>query len=180
MTSLSQMLVENCKRQDTKAQIQFYEMYYKMVYNCCYRILPQAADAEDAMQDSFIKAFDKIHTINDAPIEAWLRRIAINTAIDKLKKRHATLLDLSVYEAATDDEPCYGEEETAWKAEQVKNAINTLPDGYRVVLTLHLLEGYEYDEIASILKIKESSARGQYTRARQKLAELLKLQNITQ
>ncbi|MDR1054791.1 MAG: RNA polymerase sigma factor [Prevotellaceae bacterium] len=177
MISLTEKIIEGCKRRNTKAQMQFYNMFYKVLYNCCYRILPNSMDAEDAMQESFIKAFDKIDTIGNAPPEAWLRRIAINTSIDKLKKRRMALVELDDRMPVLDDEP-YDEEEVNWKVEQVKKSIAQLPDGHRLILTLHLLEGYNYDEIAEILNIKEGTARGQFTRARQKLIELLKQQDI--
>ena len=157
--------------------MQFYRLYYKPVYRCCCRILTQGPEAEDAMQESFIKAFDKLNTIGDAPLEAWLKRIAINTALDKLKKKQLFLTDTDEYAEIEEDDP-YSEEETERKVKQVKEAINRLPDGYRIVLSLHLLEGYEYGEIADILNIQESSVRGQYTRARQKLIECIKNQKI--
>mgnify|MGYP003623366803 CR=1 FL=1 len=177
MISLAEKIIEGCKRQDHKAQMQFYNMYYKMVYNSCYRILSQAMEAEDAMQESFLKAFEKIDMIGDAPPEAWLRRIAINTSIDKLKKKKVTVTELDDRMPVTEEE-AYDEEEIIWKVEQIKKAISRLPDTHRVILTLHLLEGYDYDEIAQILDIKEGTARGQYARARQKLVEFLKQEDI--
>ena len=177
MISLTEKIIDGCKCKNTRAQMQFYKMYYKLVYNCCYRILPQSMDAEDAMQEAFLKIFDKIDTIGDAPLEAWLRRVAINTAIDKLKKSHMNLVEIDEKMPIIDDE-LYNEEETELKIEQVKKAINQLSDGHRIILTLHLLEGYDYEEISDILNIKEGTARGQFARARQKLIELLKQQDI--
>ena len=173
MTHQVENIIEGCKRANSKCQLQFYNMYYKMVYSSCYRILPDAMDAEDAMQEAFLKAFDKIDTIADAPLEAWLRRIAINTSLDKLKKKKVALIELDDKMPIIDDEP-YNEDEITWKVENVKKAVSQLPDRHRVILSLHLLEGFDYSEIAEILNIKEGAARAQYTRARQKLIEFLK------
>lgn len=177
MVSPTEEIIKGCRKQDTKAQLKFYNLYYKMVYNTCYKILYNAMDAEDAMQESFIKAFAKIDILGDAPLEAWLRRIAINTSIDKLKKKHTIEIELDEKLPVLDDEPD-NEEEVVWKVEQVKKAIALLPDSYRLIITLHLLEGYDYDEISSILMIKQATARAQFARARYKLIELLKQQDI--
>ncbi|MDR1896374.1 MAG: RNA polymerase sigma factor [Prevotellaceae bacterium] len=175
-------VIEGCRYRNRKAQMQLYDLFYKMVYNCCHRILLQSTEAEDAMQETFIKAFNKIDTINGAPPEAWLKRIAINTSIDMLKHKHTLAIELSdnleYLCGGSATEELEDEEEIALKVEQVKKAIAQLPDIHRIILTLHLLEGYDYCEIAEILNIKESSARTQFTRARQKLIELLKMTNI--
>ena len=177
MASPLEKLIEDCKRNDNKAQVQFYKLYYKLIYNCCYRILMNAMDAEDAMQESFIKAFNKLDAIGDAPLEAWLRRIAINTSIDKLKRKTLLQIELDERVSIVEDEP-YNEDEIVWKVEQVKKAINQLGDGHRLIITLHLLEGMDYEEIAEILNIREGTARSQFARAKQKLVELLKQQDI--
>lgn len=176
MTKLPEKIIKGCKKQDTKAQMQFYNMYYKIVYNSCFRILSNAMDAEDAMQESFLKAFNKIDTWEDVPIEAWLKRIAINTSIDKLKKQKAILIELDE-RLPVIDEP-YNEEEINWKEEEVKRAIFELTDNYRLILTLHLLEGLDYGEISELLNMKEGTVRVQFARARQKLLEQLRMKNI--
>jgi RNA polymerase sigma-70 factor (ECF subfamily) len=179
MIQLTGKIIEGCKRQETKSQLQFYNMYYKMVYSSCYRILPDAMEAEDAMQESFLKAFDKIDTIGEAPPEAWLRRIAINTSLDILKRKKAALVEPDDRMPVLDEEP-YNEDEINKKVENIKKLIKLLPDGHRIILTLHLLEGYDYEEIAEILNIKEGTARAQYARARQKLIDFLKKQELTE
>lgn len=171
------IIIEGCKQFDNKAQMQFFNIFNKTVYNSCYRILCNTYESEDAMQETFIKAFDKIHTINDAPPEAWLKRIAINTSIDRLKKKKMVFVEFDNRMPDTENEP-YDEDEINWKVEHIINAIDKLPDTHRIILTLHLLEGYDYEEISHILNIKESTARCQYTRARQKLIELLKQNDI--
>ncbi len=164
-------LVEACRAKNTRAQQQLYNTYYKMVYNSCYRIFSNALDAEDCMQESFIKAFEKLDTLGDAPIEAWLRRIAINTSIDYLKKRQIEVTDLNeqMYVVSEEEE----ENELEWQVEQIRKTMGTLPDKYRIVLSLHLFEGFDHQEIAEILNIEAPTVRTQYSRARQKLIEKL-------
>ena len=170
-------LVDGCIKQDVEAQRQFYKAYYKMVYNSCYRILPNPMDAEDCMQETFIKAFDKINTLKDMPVEAWLRRIAINTALDKLKQDKMIWEDIKEqhysYIEETSDEDC-----SEWQVEQVKFAITKLPEAFRIVLSLYLFEGYDHQEIAEILSLKETTVRSQYARAKQRLIEIIKKEQI--
>ena len=174
MSNTAQKIIEGCKNNDANAQMQFYDMYCKPVYNCCLRILQKTTEAEDAMQESFLKAFGKIDTIGDAPSEAWLRRIAINTSVDVLKKKKKIkFTEPNAGLQIAEDEP-YDEEETDRKVNRVKQAIKLLPDGQRMILTLHLIDGFDYEEISKILNIKQGTARAQFTRARQKLAESLK------
>ena len=171
-TSLEQT-VAACKKHDFKAQRAFYNLFYRMVYNTCYRILSNAMDAEECMQDAFVKAFGKFHAIGDAPPEAWLKRIAINTCLDTLKAKQPdwTETDETIYIA---NEPPPDEETMNWKVEQIKVAMEQLPEKYRIILSLYLMEGYDHEEIAEILQLNEATARSQYSRAKQKLIEIIK------
>ncbi len=171
-------LIARCKNQDIRAQRQFYNMYYKMVYNSCCRILSDRMDAEDCMQETFIKAFSKIRTINDAPPEAWLRRIAINTALDKLKQDRVKWVEIDEKDHFYADEQDDENEDIIWKVDQVKKTIGELPEYYRLILTLHLFEGYDHEEISDILKLKVTTVRSQYMRAKQKLVEIVKKEKI--
>ncbi|MCL2042154.1 MAG: RNA polymerase sigma factor [Bacteroidales bacterium] len=171
-TSLEQT-VAACKKHDFKAQRAFYNLFYRMVYNTCCRMLSNAMDAEECMQDAFVKAFGKFHAIGDAPPEAWLKRIAINTCLDALKAKHPdwTETDETLYIV---NEPPPDEETMNWKVEQVKAAMEQLPEKYRIILSLYLMEGYDHEEIAEILQLNEATARSQYSRAKQKLIEIIK------
>lgn len=172
-------LVEGCKKQDIRAQKQFYNTYYKMVYNSCYRILYDPMAAEDCMQETFLKAFAKIDTIGEAPLEAWLRRIAINTALDKLKRNKVEWIEVDeTYCFYVDDPDNEREENIEWQVDQVKKTIGKLPENYRLVLTLYLFEGYDHEEISTILGLKETTIRSQYARAKQKLVEIIKSEKI--
>jgi RNA polymerase sigma-70 factor (ECF subfamily) len=173
MTTSLEQTIAACKKHEFKAQQAFYNLFYKTIYNTCYRILSNAMDAEDCMQEAFIKAFNKIQFIGDAPPEAWLKRIAINTCLDTLKSKHQDWeeTDETFYIA---NEPPPDEEEINWKVEQIKIAIEKLPEKYRIILSLYLMEGYDHEEIAEILQLNEATARSQYARAKRKLIDIIK------
>jgi len=143
------------------------------MYNTSVRIIKDEHLAEDIMQEAFLSAFTKIDTYNgEVTFGAWLKRIVINKSIDYLKKQKIKLSELG-------EEHEFITEEEDWKyendgeVEKVRNAINRLADGYRIVLSLYLLEGYDHEEIGQILEISSSTSRSQFTRAKQKLIQLL-------
>lgn len=172
-------LIELCRHGNSKAQFELYNLYSRAMYNVSCRILPDRMEAEDAMQEAFFKAFDKINTFrNEVTFGAWLKRIVVNTCIDYLKKKKlkfTSIDDVKNVPDVHDDTDNFIPD----SAEEVKQAMNQLPDGYRLVLTLRLVEGFEYEEIAGILGIEQSSVRSQFTRARQKLIEILKQSSKT-
>ncbi|MBC8004045.1 MAG: sigma-70 family RNA polymerase sigma factor [Verrucomicrobia bacterium] len=170
--NIHQDLIDRCRKGDAKAQFELYKVYYKPMYNICLRMVGNASEAEDVMQEALLKAFTKINTYEGVvSFGAWLKKIVINRSLDYLKKRKVKFEELN--EKIPDEEP-----ELLVVSEihmdQLKKAIQQLPDGYRVVLTLYLLEGYDHEEIAQILSITNVSSRSQYMRAKQKLREMLK------
>ncbi|HSA05497.1 MAG TPA: RNA polymerase sigma factor [Tenuifilaceae bacterium] len=172
-------LIELCRRGDSKAQFELYNLYSRAMYNVSCRILPDRMEAEDAMQEAFFKAFDKLHTFrNEVAFGAWLKRIVVNTCIDYLKKKKLQLTSIDDVKGVADVQDGV-DDFVPESVEDIKVAMNELPEGYRIVLNLHLVEGYEYEEIAEMLGIAQSSVRSQFTRARQKLIELLKQRNKT-
>ncbi len=172
-------LIELCRRGDSKAQFELYNLYSRAMYNVSCRILPDRMEAEDAMQEAFFKAFDKLHTFrNEVAFGAWLKRIVVNTCIDYLKKKKLQLTSIDDVKGVADVQDGV-DDFVPESVEDIKVAMNELPEGYRIVLNLHLVEGYEYEEIAELLGIAQSSVRSQFTRARQKLIELLKQSNKT-
>lgn len=175
--NIHQDIVDGCKTGDQKAQFQIYKLYYKAMYNTSLRIVNDTMEAEDIMQESFLSAFEKIDTYSGTvSFGAWLKRIVINRSLDALSKRKAIFEDIEAHTDIRD----VGSEETSrqqdldLKVEEVKEAINKLPDGYRIILSLYLLEGYDHDEIAEILGISSSTSRSQLSRAKQKLISELK------
>lgn len=141
------------------------------MYNTALRITRNTALAEDVIQESFLSAFQSlVYYRGDASFGSWLKRIVINKAITLAKKE-------SRWDLVENDEDLDSEDviqpEPEYNVEQVKQAINQLPDGFRTVLSLYLLEGYDHKEIAEILDISESTSKTQYKRAKERLRKSL-------
>jgi RNA polymerase sigma factor (sigma-70 family) len=164
-------LVERCRQGDPHSYSELYQKYAKAMFNTSLRIVNQAADAEDILQESFVDAFNAIDSFGyKSTFGAWLKRIVINKSINTLRKRKMDIIDIEKTTAAfLPDEESYDEDAIQFKVEEIKKAIKELPNGYRTVLTLHLFEGYEQEEIAEILQISHATVRTQYMRAKQKL-----------
>lgn len=146
------------------------------MYNVCLRMVGNEVEAEDVMQESFLKAFTKIDTYEGkVSFGAWLKRIVINHSLDQLKKRRVKFVELN--EKIPDEEPI-SVEIGEIQMEQLKQAIQKLPDGFRIVLSLYLLEGYDHEEISQILGITNVSSRTQFLRAKLKLRQLLKKEEL--
>jgi len=134
-------------------------------------------EAEDIMQESFLSAFEKIDTYSGTvSFGAWLKKIVVNRSLDALNKRKAVFEDIESHVGIRDERDDESEryQEIDIRVAEVKEAIERLPDGYRVILSLYLLEGYDHDEIAEILSINSSTSRSQLSRAKQKLISELK------
>jgi len=170
--NIHQDLIDGCKTGDQKAQFQIYKLYYKAMFNTSLRIVNDTMEAEDVMQESFLSAFEKIETYSGTvSFGAWLKKIVINRSLDALNKRKAIFEDIDTHTGIRDssNEDIAQKEEMDLRVEEVKEAIDRLPDGYRIILSLYLLEGYDHDEIAEILAISSSTSRSQLSRAKQKL-----------
>ncbi|WP_207513288.1 RNA polymerase sigma factor [Longitalea luteola] len=169
-------LVERCKLGDPQSYQALYRQYSKAMYNTSLRIVNNTADAEDVLQESFLDAFRSLHDFHyRSTFGAWLKKIVINKSINILRKRRNYLVDMesSELQAVTDDEPV-NEDDIHYQVEVIKKMITRLPDGYRTVLSLYLLEGYDHEEISQILNISHNTVRTQYVRAKQKLLTLIK------
>ncbi len=170
-------LVNDCRAGNRKAQFELYKLYASAMYNVALRIVNDDAEAEDVLQEAFLDAFNRIADFRqETTFGLWLKQIVINRAINYLRKRKAEFVGLDDVEI--EDEPATDFEETHLKVEAIKAAIAELPDGYRVVLTLYLFEGYDHEEIAHILKITENTSRSQYMRAKRKLNSLLETKGV--
>jgi RNA polymerase sigma factor (sigma-70 family) len=163
-------LIEECRKGNTRAQFMLYNQYSKAMYNIAYRILNSREDAEDILQETFVECFRNLDSFRfESTFGAWLKKIIINKCINQLKKKKIDLtlretLPVTVYEE---------EEEITYETAKIFKGIEKLPDGYRVILTLYLLEGYDHSEISQILGISESTSKSQYSRAKEKLRNLL-------
>ena len=172
--NIHQDLIDLCRQGNREAQFRIYKLYYKAMYNTSLRIVKDPAEAEDIMQESFLSAFQKLGTYSGSvSFGAWLKKIVVNRSIDSVKRQRMYFEELDE-RIAEDIREEAGEEEVTIDAARIRDAIMQLPGGFRIVLSLYLLEGYDHEEIGQILEITSSTSRSQYARARQKLLEILK------
>ena len=173
---LHRELLNGCRRGEHSAFHQLYSLYSKAMYNVALRIVGNTQEAEDVVQEAFISAFGSINSYQGkSTFGAWLKRIVVNKAINHLRKKHLKIVSM---EELPPDIADTGEEVQHYEIESVKKAIAALPEGYRLVLTLYLLEGYDHKEISEILKITVSTSKSQYNRAKSKLRSLLKKKEV--
>jgi len=169
-------LVKACLIKDRKAQIKLYELYAKKMYNVSLRIVQDTMLAEDVVQESFLKAFTSLAGFrNEVPFIAWLKRIVINKSLDELRKRKEFLpIDENILpEIPINNGDILELEYNERSVQKVKQAMNELSDGYRVIFSLFYFEGYDHDEIAQVLHITSSTSRSQLTRAKKKIINKL-------
>ena len=170
--NIHQDIIDQCREGSQKAQFQLYKLYYKPMYSVCMRMMNNETDAEDVMQEAFLSAFRKIDTYKgEVSFGAWLKKIVINRSLDYLKKRKVKFEEINEKSNKFID---YQMETKEVNMKVIKDAIQKLPDGYRVVLSLYLIEGYDHEEISEILGISNSNSRTQFLRAKNKLKEILK------
>ena len=178
MNTLAIDIIERCKQNDRKAQLQLYNQYCDGMYIVAKRFVKDSFEAEDVVQEAFIKAFNKLHQYKaEVTFGAWLKRIVINKSIDLLKSKKQKMLELDEVHLKVIDSG-YEHEwlvDDAITLNEVKVAINELPDKYKYVVMLFLIEGYDHQEISEILNITEVASRSQLHRGKKKLQELLKL-----
>lgn len=165
-------LVNRCKKGESKAYKELYELYSKAMYNISLRIVNNSEDANDILQEAFIKAFQSIEKFeNQAAFGGWLKKVIINLSIDIVRKNKQIHVSTDEIESVNDDE--ISEEDIVYDVESIRKAIQVLSDGYRVVFTLHLFEEYTHKEIASMLNISEGTSKSQYNRAKKKIIQLI-------
>ena len=167
-------LVERCKANDRKAQMKLYKQYSQGMFCVAMRFLKNEDDAEDVLQEAFIKAFQKLDQYRgEVTFGAWLKRIVINKCLDFIKSSKINYTELK-------ENNMHIVEDEDWSVEQhisideVKMAMEQLPDKYRYVVQLFLVEGYDHQEIAEILDLREATCRTRLLRGKGFLKELLK------
>ena len=174
-------LVVECKNGNKKAHYELYKLYSKAMLNTAFRIVDNLDEAQDVLQEAFLDAFSRIGDFRqETTFGLWLKQIVVHRAINLLRKRKMDLVsieDEQIEDLADND--FYDDEDLQYKVAQIKEAIRVLPEGYRVVLSLYLLEGYDHEEIGQVLKINENTSRTQFLRAKRKLIEILKQRGIT-
>ena len=154
-----------------------YDAYASRLYRISLRIVGDEAEAEEIMHDTLLKLYDFRRKDEILDLAGWLSSVCVRKSIDKVRQKYRYKDFLSRYASQDRDEEEVMEMNQEYSIEHIRNALASLPDHYRLVLTLHLFEGYDYQEISQITGSKESSIRTLYMRGRQKLAKLLKEQN---
>lgn len=167
-------LLDKCRRGDERAQMKVYKKYSKAMYNVALRIVKDSAEAEDIMQECFLKAFDRIDTFEGtSTFGAWLKRIVVNHSIGVYNKntRYSEVEYNDQFKHAADDSSGIDseEEEQNPKVKMILKTMESLKENYRVALTLHLIEGYDYEEICEILNITYANCRTTISRAKESL-----------
>ena len=177
IVSIENQIIKGCKQNKARAQMQLYDRYCQAMFIIANRYVNDAQTAEDVMQEAFIKVFKKIGTYKgEVTIGAWIKRIVINQCIDYLKKRKFEIVGI-------EDKHFEVESQNSWTVDDNMNlqmimqAIEALPEKYKVVLKLYLLEGYDHQEIAQVLNITEVTSRSQLMRGKNKLKSQLKALN---
>ena len=167
-------IVELSKAGNRKAQYQLYRLYSKAMFNICYRMLNNWEEAEDLLQEAFAEAFSKLQTFRfESSFGAWIKRIVVNRCINHLKKRRIELtLTENLPEKGLQNEEAI--DNTQLEINSIHEAMRKLPDGYRVIFSLYLIEGYDHAEIAQIMGISESTSKSQFSRAKKKIKEIIK------
>jgi RNA polymerase sigma-70 factor (ECF subfamily) len=173
-TDIHRDIIEQSKAGNAAAQYRLYKLYAKAMFNIAYRMMNHREEAEDMLQESFSDAFAKLKTFRyESSFGSWIKRIVINHCLNEIKRRKADLQffdDMSAFNEQKDEE----EYEAGLSVENVRKAMEFLPNGSKMIFSLYLLEGYDHREIAQILNVSESNSKSQYMRAKQKVKEILK------
>ena len=175
-----EIMLQGCLDNLSIAQEALYNRFSPRMLGVCYRYARNREDAEDMLQEGFMKVYSQIHQYKGAgALEGWIRKIVVHTCINILKKNKkfsdsVDLIHASSIQVSENNIP------SILQAKQVVECIRLLPIGYRTVLNLYAIEGFSHKEISSILEIEESTSRSQYTRARALLEEILIKKKILQ
>jgi RNA polymerase sigma-70 factor (ECF subfamily) len=173
-------ILKGCLQNDPIAQRELYNRYSPKMLSVCYRFAHNREDAEDMLQEGFIKIFSQMHTFgNRGAFEGWIRRVIVHTSINIIKKNKKFNESVDIIHATS----VQVREESVpsiIQAKQIVECIRMLPIGYRTVLNLYAIEGYSHREIGTMLDIEESTSRSQYTRAKAMLEDILIRKKIIQ
>lgn len=166
-------LVIECVKGNVRAQRELFDKYARKMLGVCMRYAKDTEQAEDILQDGFVKVFNKLKDFkNEGSLEGWVRRIMVNTALDQIRKNAKLLGDLNI------DDVGYKIENNDFMlenlmAEDLMKMVQAMPEGYKVVFNMFAIEGYSHSEIADTLGISENTSKSQYSRARAYLRERL-------
>ncbi len=173
-----EQLVKACISGNASAQKEFYDLFAKKMMGVCLRYTNNYEEAQDVLQDGFIKVFNKLSKfVNKGSLEGWVRRIMVNTALDHYRKNKKFQKDIEI------DAVSFKLEKQEYIVESINaqdllKIIQTIPEGYRVVFNLFAIEGYSHKEIAEQLGVTESTSKSQFSRAKKMLRNILIERNI--
>jgi len=168
-----QAIIQGCLRKDPLCQRELYNHFSPRMLSVCYRFSSSKEDAEDMLQEGFIKVFAMLHSFAGKGVfEGWIRRVIVTTCINFLKKhkKFNESIGLEYAEELSSKDESFS---SRMLGRQVMECIRSLPVGYRTVLNLYAIEGYSHKEIGEMLEIGESTSRSQYTRAKVMLEKML-------
>jgi RNA polymerase sigma-70 factor (ECF subfamily) len=173
--NIHQEIIDACKTGDRSAQFRIYKLYYKAMFNTSLRIVSDTMEAEDIMQEAFLHAFERIHTYTgQGSFGSWLKRIVINKSLDAIRKKKVQKISIEDEKLEFPDiQEENREEEIQLQIAEVNQAIKELPDEYRLIITLFLIEHYSHEEISEMLHISNNLSRTRLVRAKQKVMRLL-------
>ena len=160
------LLVRECLRNNRSYQKKLYERFAAGMLGVCYRYTKSLADAEDVLQEGFIRTFKNLHQYNgEGELGAWIRRIMVTTALNFLKRnaryQHDLVFDRGELHPVSDDDP-----QVTLNTKELTSLIQQLPTGYQTIFNLHAVEGFSHVEIGEMLGISDGTSRSQYARAR--------------
>ena len=176
-----EQLIKACIRENAASQKELFVRYSSRMLGVCYRYARSSADAEDILQDAFIKVFDKLHQFKfEGSFEGWIRKVVVNTALKKYSvqryEKEITGYEINDKDESAADAPAYSH----LSHKELMQLIMQLPDGYRIIFNLYVIEGYQHDEIAEMLGIQPGTSRSQLVKARNLLQkQITALQKIT-
>lgn len=172
-------LILQCKAGDRVAQNELYKRYAGAMYNICRRMMNDEDEARDLLQDAFVEAFMKIHSLKElSTFSAWIKRITVNKCINAIKKKRIFAISIDENVDPADENEWIDQEIIGHEAQAIMKALEQISDGCRTVFNLYLFEGYDHKEISQIMGISESASKSQYSKAKQKIRDLLKTKKL--
>ena len=168
-------LIAGCRKGDIKSYELLYNRYSHAMYHTCLRIVMNAADAEDVLQEAFMEAFISLDKLkNAAAFGGWVKRITINKSVNFIRRHRKSWLEIDDAGLMNiPEEQAFDESEFRGKVDAVIQAMEALPEKYRMVINLHIFEQMSFEEIASVMSLPSSTIRVQYLRGKQKILDLL-------
>ena len=170
-------LIMQCKAGDRVAQNELYKRYSGAMYNICRRMINDEDEAKDLLQDAFVEAFLKINSLKEiSTFSAWIKRITVNKCINAIKKKRIFAISIDEKIDVPEEDDHLDREIISHEAQEIMRALEQISDGCRTVFNLYLFEGYDHKEISQVMGISESASKSQFSKAKQKIRDLLTTQ----